>query len=106
MEKIEDLNKNINKLYRQLGKDVYTSSKAGGLNTNAIDKMVKKIDKNIQTIEAIKSGTIENKNEEHKVILQPEKNEDGFALYVFCKECRVGNNPASTHCIKCGVQLN
>lgn len=105
MEKIEDLNKKINRLFRQLGRDVYLNSKAKSLNPNAYKKTLKKIDKNILAIEALEG--IQQKDEDaFKIILQPEKSEDGLGMYFFCKKCRVGNNPVSTHCIKCGTQLN
>lgn len=104
METIEDLNKKINKLFRQLGRDVYVNSKAGRLKTSEIDKTVKKIDKNIHAIEVLKSE--QSFQEDVKIILTPEINEDGLGLYFFCEKCKVGNNPASTHCIKCGTALN
>lgn len=96
MEKIELLNKKINKLFRQLGKDVYNSTKEGRFKTKDIDKTINKIDKYIKEIESINS---------EKIILSPEKNEEGLSLLLFCKKCHVGNNPASTHCIKCGAKL-
>lgn len=104
METIETLNKKINKLFRQLGRDVYVNSKLGELKSSKIEKMVKKIDISIQAIEILKND--QTNEEEIKIILPPEKNEEGIGLYFFCKHCRVGNNPASTHCIKCGTQLN
>ncbi|MBC7960583.1 MAG: hypothetical protein H7X94_11990 [Vallitaleaceae bacterium] len=104
MEKIEDLNKKINQLYRQLGKNVYTSSKAEGLSIKEIHKMVKKIDQCIHNIEMLKSESL-GEEVEVKTILPPEKNEQGFGVYYFCKKCSVGNNPASTHCINCGMKL-
>ncbi len=107
MENIEDLNKKINKLFRQLGKDVYVNTKSGNLKAKDIEKTVIKIDKNIQAIEALKNKLNSDSNfqDEIKIILTPEKNDEGIGFYFFCKKCRVGNNPASTHCIKCGNPL-
>lgn len=96
MASFEELNRNINRLYRQLGKLVYEKEKGSNLDEK-IGLLISKLDEAVAKIEAFS---------EPKVILSPETNEDGIGLYKFCKNCRVGNNPKSTHCVQCGEKLS
>lgn len=95
MATFEEVNRSINRLYRQLGKLVYEKEKGRG-DEEKIQACIAKLDEAIAKIEAFS---------EPKVILAPEKTEEGIGLYKFCKHCRVGNNPKSTHCIQCGEKL-
>lgn len=100
----QELNLEINKLYRQLGKEVYESQQNGETTTVIFKKRFKQIEKRIQRIEKMNFEGVTMETE--KIVLEPEVNKDGIGMYQFCKKCRVGNNPLSTHCISCGEALN
>lgn len=95
-----ELNMSINRLYRQLGKEVYEQVVSGVKDEKKTEKLIKKIGQNIDKIENMKS-----EEELQNIILPPKANEGDMPLYIFCKSCRVGNHPDSTHCIRCGVSL-
>ena len=92
-------NSDINKLYRQLGKEIYDNANKGVVYIKDYNNIINKIDKKI---EKLKADTI-NKNK--KTILKPAESEEGIMMYRFCKSCRTGNNPQSTHCIRCKKEL-
>ena len=105
MEDKQRYNRKINKLYRQLGKDIYDQKKDINLN-HKHKKLIKLIDHNIM---------LANKSEDDEkdivklpgdaIVLEPKANEDGLIVYFFCPYCHTGNNPDSTHCIKCNRSL-
>lgn len=94
----QTLNKEINLLYRQLGKEIVDSNTYEHL-TSKQKKMIKRIKENILSIEKLE------KLPEDAIILEPEKNSDGLMVYKFCSTCKTGNNPNSTHCIHCHSSL-
>lgn len=99
VDQIQKTNQAINKLYRQLGKEIYDSRIYGKKNSEKIESLIKKLNYNISKISKLRQ-------QEKKVVLKPEINEDGTSFYVFCKECRAGNHPDSSHCIRCGRKLS
>jgi hypothetical protein len=96
-------NQEINRLYRQLGKEIYFDERQEHSFTRKQRKLIKSIKKNIQKIEKLKDRDITVSTE--ALILEPEMNDDGFYEYVFCPQCQAGNNPKSTHCIRCNQPL-
>jgi hypothetical protein len=114
----KQMNKDINLLYRQLGKEICQTMKSEQLPRKS-QKIIKQINKKIQIIE--KSVPVSNKKHTlinkdlikstedtitpqiplNASILQPEANEDGLIMYKFCTNCHTGNNPKSTHCLGC-----
>lgn len=105
MEDKQELNRKINQLYRQLGKEVYQENKEKKLSSKQ-KKIVKAIDKNIDLIKSLEDVEIEgNSLPKGAIVLEPEANEDGLMVYLFCPNCQTGNNPKSTHCIKCNKSL-
>lgn len=108
MKSYLELNVAINRLYRQLGKEVYQQAILAEKDAKKIDKIIKKINQKIEMIEKLQDhNSIEGILGEmtEKIILKPEKNDEGIPLYVFCKSCKVGNHPDSTHCIRCEEAL-
>lgn len=109
---INNYNKKINLLYRQLGKNIYNNSinnASNQENKNIINKIsilisrIKRIEQELEYSE--KGYNINNDEEMEKIIKKPEKNKEGLMFLCFCKKCNVGNNPESTHCIECGEKL-
>ncbi|MBN2222907.1 MAG: hypothetical protein JW708_11920 [Vallitaleaceae bacterium] len=97
----KDLNKEINLLFRQLGKEVYEDSNIKlSLKQN---KIKRKIQKKIESIETLRFSAVSVSSD--AVILEPEADENGMMLFVFCKNCKAGNHPNSSHCIRCGQAL-
>ncbi|WZL80261.1 hypothetical protein QBE53_10635 [Vallitaleaceae bacterium 9-2] len=96
-------NQEINRLYRQLGKELFFDEREELPFSRKQRKLIKSIQKNIQKIEKLKDHDISVSTE--ALILEPEKNNDGFYEYVFCPQCQAGNNPKSTHCIRCNQPL-
>ena len=96
-------NQEINRLYRQLGKEIYFDERQDLSFNRKERKLIKSIKKNIQKIEKLKDRDISVSTE--ALILEPEMNEAGIYEYVFCPQCRAGNNPKSTHCIRCNQPL-
>ncbi len=98
------INHEINMLYRQLGKEVYMDESIYQYLTRAQKRRIKGIKKRIATIESmVKEDTV---IDSEAIILEPEKNKDGFYEFMFCSHCQTGNNPKSTHCIKCNQPLH
>ncbi len=97
------LNQEINKLYRQLGKEVFFDQRPELILTRQQKKIVKVIPRKIEKIEKVKEEEICVSTE--ALILEPEKNEMGIYEYIFCQHCHVGNHPESTHCIQCNQPL-
>lgn len=96
-----DLNKEINLLYRQLGKEVYQDS---NIKLSLKQKRIKrKIQKKIESIETLRFSEVTVSSD--AVILEPETDENGMMQFVFCKNCKAGNHPESSHCIRCGQAL-
>ena len=95
----QTLNKEINLLYRQLGKEIVDSNAYEHLSSKQ-KKIIKRIKENILSIETLM------KIPENAIILEPEKNSDGLMVYKFCNACKTGNNPNSTHCIHCYSSLS
>lgn len=98
-----DINNEINKLYRQLGKEIFFDADIEYPFNRKQKSIMKQIRKRIDQIEKLKVEDISLTSE--AVILEPEQNEDGIMIYKFCDTCGVGNNPESTHCIKCNQPL-
>jgi len=96
------LNREINRLYRQLGKVVYEGNNHLN-NQRKIKAIISRLDKKIQQIESVEEERIKLPN--NAKILEPEKNEDGLMVYYFCSHCKTGNNPKSTHCMHCYNEL-
>lgn len=94
-----ELNKQINKLYRQLGKEVFEKSQYdNNFQIRDVKHIINKIDNKIKKIKVIS-------DKDDVRILEPESGDDGIILYRFCKKCKAGNNPESTHCIRCKEKL-
>jgi len=106
METKQDFNRRINQLYRQLGKETHKENKEKQLNHKQ-KKLIKLIDYNIMLAKRLEDDEINDMQlPEGAKILEPEANEDGLMVYLFCTNCQTGNNPNSTHCIKCNKSLN
>jgi len=98
MEK-KQLNHRINMLYRQLGKSVYSNNKLASFLSKDEKKICTTLEKLIVELQTLET-TLE-KLPQDAVIIAPTTNEEGMYIYKFCKKCRVGNNPQSTHCSNC-----
>lgn len=99
----KELNKEINLLYRQLGKDIFSETDTEYPFNRRQKTIIKNLKKRIDKIERLRVEEISLTSE--ATILEPEANEEGIMVYSFCSHCGVGNNPASTHCIKCNQPL-
>jgi len=95
----KQLNHRINMLYRQLGKSVYSNNKMLPLFSKEEKKLYNTIEKLIDELESIEATALQLP--QGAIIVEPTMNEDGVYIYKFCKKCRVGNNPQSTHCSNC-----
>lgn len=105
METKQEFNRRINQLYRQLGKEIYNENKDKKFNRKQ-KKLIKLIDYNIMLAKRLEEDGEEDKElPEGAIVLEPEENEDGLMMYLFCPHCQTGNNPKSTHCIKCNMSL-
>lgn len=105
METKQEYNRKINQLYRQLGKEIYEENQDKKLNHKQ-KKLVKRIDQNIKLAKSLEGDEIEGSALPiGAIVLEPEANEDGLMMYLFCPHCQTGNNPKSTHCIKCNNSL-
>ena len=105
METKQEYNRKINQLYRQLGKEIYEENQVNKLNHKQ-KNIVKRINHNIKLIKSLVSDEVHDSAlPKGAIILEPEANEDGLMMYLFCPHCQTGNNPKSTHCIKCNDSL-
>lgn len=110
VETKQEFNRRINQLYRQLGKEIYDENKEKKLNRKQ-KKLIKLIDYNIMLAKRLEDDEIDSNDDEGvelpdgAIVLEPEVNEDGLKVYMFCPNCQTGNNPKSTHCIKCNMSL-
>lgn len=102
-EEREAINRSINRCFRQLGKQVYEDL----MNEQKKDyqKVVKKINQKIEALNAL-AYKLDVEIIDEKTIYEPEQNQEGLYLYNFCSVCHAGNNPKSTHCIRCHAPLN
>lgn len=100
----QEYNRRINQLYRQLGKEVYEDNKDKKVNRKQ-KKLIKLIDHNIMLVNRLDDEGEDKEVAEEMIILEPEANGDGIMVYKFCPHCHTGNNPNSTHCIKCHKEL-
>jgi ribosomal protein L40E len=100
----KEINKKINMLYRQLGKEIY-DSKREYIKIKDYKHILNKIEKNIDRLESMFNEINIKFEGGEQIIIKPEANENGIFLYKFCKKCNAGNNPESTHCIRCKAKL-
>ena len=99
------LNRMINRLYRQLGKDLYDDLKKDQVNIRHYRNKSKHIDQVIQELHDLVMRVDKDEDEGEKVILAPEMDNEGLFHYKFCPSCQAGNNPEATHCIRCEAPL-
>ena len=104
-DKTKELNRLINRMYRQLGKDLYDDLKKDKVSIRQYKKSSKAIDEVIKTIRSLEISMDNLEDEDMKVVIPPEMDEDGLYHYKFCAACKAGNNPEATHCIRCGEAL-
>ncbi|NDL67309.1 hypothetical protein [Anaerotalea alkaliphila] len=103
---IKDLHMEINKLYRQLGKEFYEQTQLGEEDRKVLDKRCRQIAKRILKLERLKYADIilEPVTEPEEALVQ-ETTEEGIPLYRFCKHCNLGNPVGAQRCKRCGVLL-
>lgn len=99
----QELNREINLLYRQLGKEIFEADMIYDRLNKQQKKIVKNIQKRIEVVATYANDEMQLNSE--AIILDPETNEDGLKVLSFCPYCGVGNNPNSTHCIQCNKKL-
>ncbi|PKM55120.1 MAG: hypothetical protein CVV00_05290 [Firmicutes bacterium HGW-Firmicutes-5] len=111
-EKRKELNSLINRMYRQLGKQVYNDLKSDYLSIKNYKKLADKIHANIKAIELldITSDQAVDIEDLDDVVygdetLTPVMNEDGVYEYRFCPSCQAGNHPDAIYCIRCKVKM-
>lgn len=99
-EKRKDINHKINMLYRQLGKKIYEDLKDNQLNIKVYQVQKEKIDTLIDEIQ-----TVDINMDNIEEIVEPVFNEEGLQMYKFCPDCRTGNHPDATTCVRCHIDL-
>lgn len=109
-QKRKEINHQINKMYRQLGKTLYDDLNKDHLNVSKYKRYSGKIDKMIRTINSldIEMDNIEEVLEEEvfeEEIFEPAMTGDGIRIYKFCPQCNAGNHPEATRCVRCHVEF-
>jgi hypothetical protein len=111
-EKRKELNSLINRMYRQLGKQVYNDLESDHLSIINYKKLADKIRSNIKAIQLLDITLDYESNEEviDDVIygdetLTPVMNNEGVYEYRFCPACQAGNHPDAIYCIRCKVKM-
>ncbi|PKM67995.1 MAG: hypothetical protein CVU95_04940 [Firmicutes bacterium HGW-Firmicutes-2] len=111
-EKRKELNSLINRMYRQLGKQVYNDLESDHLSIINYKKLADKIRSNIKAIQLLDITLDYESNEEDidDVIygdetLTPVMNNEGIYEYRFCPACQAGNHPDAIYCIRCKVKM-
>ncbi len=101
----KELNHLVNMLYRQLGKELFDDLKNDKVNIRKYKSRSKKIENVMKAIrsQGISMDSVED--EDMKVVLAPEKDEEGLYHYKFCPSCNAGNNPEATQCMRCGKEI-
>jgi len=111
-EKRKELNSLINRMYRQLGKQVYNDLEGDYLSIKNYKKLAEKIRANIKVIQLL-DNTLDHKSDEENIegisygeeTLTPVMNDEGVYEYRFCPECQAGNHPDAIYCIRCKVKM-
>ncbi|MDF1618550.1 zinc ribbon domain-containing protein [Petrocella sp. FN5] len=111
-EKRKELNSLINRMYRQLGKQVYNDLEKDHLSISSYKKLVDKIRSNINAIHLL-DITLDHESEDEALddlsygdeSLIPVMNDDGVYEYRFCPACQAGNHPDAIYCIRCKVKM-
>lgn len=104
-DKAKELNRVINRMYRQLGKDLYDDLKKDRVNIRKYKKGSKAIDNVIKAIRTLEITMDNLEDGDMKVVMPPEMDDEGLYHYKFCPACNAGNNPEATHCIRCKEAL-
>jgi len=96
----KELNHQINRLYRQLGKKVYEDLQKNQLNIKTYQGQKEMIETYIAGIKKI-DGDKEIVREEKEPVMSKE----GIPVYKFCPVCHVGNHPEAVRCSQCQAQF-
>lgn len=104
-DQYKELNHVVNMLYRQLGKEVFNDLNNDKVNIKKYKSRSKKIENVIKAIRTLEISMDSVEDEDMKVVMPPEKDDDGLYHYKFCSSCNAGNNPQASHCIRCGKAL-
>ena len=97
----KELNHVINMMYRQLGKDLFDDLKNDKVNIRQYKNKSKRIENVIKAIQTLEISMDNLEDEDMKVVIPPEMDDEGLYHYKFCPSCNAGNNPEATHCIRC-----
>ena len=104
-DKRKELNGLINRMYRQLGKDLFDDLNKERLNVDQYKKAAKKIDHVISAYYSLGDVQESSDDDDMKVVAPPEKDDEGLYQFLFCQSCHAGNNPEATHCLRCNEPL-
>ncbi|PKM56579.1 MAG: hypothetical protein CVU98_10525 [Firmicutes bacterium HGW-Firmicutes-3] len=111
-EKRKELNSLINRMYRQLGKQVYNDLEKDHLSISNYKKLADKIRSNINAIQLLditldQELDIEDFDDADygDEPLTPIMNDEGVYEYRFCPSCQAGNHPDAIYCIRCRVKM-
>ena len=104
-DQYKELNHVVNMLYRQLGKELHDDLKNDKVNIRKYKSQTKKIENVIKAIRSLEISMDSVEDDDMKVILAPEQDDEGLFHYKLCSSCKAGNNPEASHCIRCGKEI-
>ena len=111
-EKRKELNSLINRMYRQLGKQVYNDLEGDYLSIKNYKKQAEKIRANIKAIQLLDITLDQEQDREEfdaadygEETLTPVMNDEGVYEYRFCPACQAGNHPDAIYCIRCKMKM-